>query len=240
MSLGKVSSAPIGSPASSEDSRHNQDLPRPARKILKAARRILRKHGFAAMTLQAVADEAGVKKPAIGYYFGNKAGLVCALADSVTRLALGRYAKQMPVLDDDDAKVRAYLEVCRQSAIDEGRGLESIEILPTAVRNREMRAIIRRLYDQYRELNLENLSLGLDVAAVARFTSLAGLATAVLDGMAIQVALGVDESLVSAAWEEWARIVTSARNEASLASDIAAPGEHGLNHLPSPSKHTGA
>ena len=59
-------------------------LPRTAQRILAAARRLLVRDGFTALTLSAIADEAQESKASIGYHFGNKDGLVAALVDSLT------------------------------------------------------------------------------------------------------------------------------------------------------------
>lgn len=60
-------------------------LPKPAQEILAAARRLLRDGGLSALTLQAIATDAGHHKASVGYYFGNKAGLLAVLMDAVTR-----------------------------------------------------------------------------------------------------------------------------------------------------------
>ena len=46
--------------------------------MITAARNILARDGYAALTLEAVAAEAGVNKASTRYYFGNKEGLVNA------------------------------------------------------------------------------------------------------------------------------------------------------------------
>src|SRR5450759_1317863 len=58
-------------------------LPRTAQKILDAATRLLAERGYEAVTLENVAAEAGVDKASIRYNFGNKAGLIIAVADAL-------------------------------------------------------------------------------------------------------------------------------------------------------------
>ena len=58
-------------------------LPPTAQRILAAAQRLLAGGGFEALKLSAIAREAGESKASIGYHFGNKAGLVTALVDSL-------------------------------------------------------------------------------------------------------------------------------------------------------------
>ena len=54
-----------------------------ARNLLDAARRILLKRGYAGVTLEAVALEAGEDAPTIKRHFGSKAGLIHALFDEL-------------------------------------------------------------------------------------------------------------------------------------------------------------
>ena len=54
-----------------------------ARRILDAAIRVLDQHGFAGLTFERIAREAGENGALIRYHFGSKAGLVSALIDTV-------------------------------------------------------------------------------------------------------------------------------------------------------------
>ena len=68
-------------------------LPPAAQRILAAARGLLEEDGFSALRLQAISRASGEPKASIAYYFGNKAGLVEALVDSLihdANLALDR------------------------------------------------------------------------------------------------------------------------------------------------------
>ena len=58
-------------------------LPETAQKLLRAAKEIIASEGFDALTLNAVSVASGENKAMISYYFGNKAGLVAAVLDSV-------------------------------------------------------------------------------------------------------------------------------------------------------------
>ena len=51
------------------------------RRILEAARRLLARNGYAGLTIDAIAKEAGESKSSVHYHFGGKAGLMTALAD---------------------------------------------------------------------------------------------------------------------------------------------------------------
>jgi AcrR family transcriptional regulator len=59
------------------------DLSPTAARILEASKRLLDEKGFAGLTFEAIAAEAGENRASIRYHFANKAGLIEALADSV-------------------------------------------------------------------------------------------------------------------------------------------------------------
>lgn len=60
--------------------------------ILKAARRLLAARGFEGMTLQAVADEVGIRKPSVLHHFPSKA----ALRDGVIEEILEHWGQLLP------------------------------------------------------------------------------------------------------------------------------------------------
>ena len=59
------------------------ELPETARNLILSAKAIIADHGFDALTLNRLALESGENKAMTAYYFGNKAGLIAAVLDSV-------------------------------------------------------------------------------------------------------------------------------------------------------------
>ena len=57
------------------------DLSPTAARILEARKRLLDERGFGGLTFEAIAAEAHENKASIRYHFGNKAGLIEALAE---------------------------------------------------------------------------------------------------------------------------------------------------------------
>ena len=68
-----------------------------ALKILEAAKRLLVSKGFEAITLEAIAAEAGVNKASTRYYFGNKAGLMGAIVDEIVLDGCAAVASDSPI-----------------------------------------------------------------------------------------------------------------------------------------------
>ena len=55
-----------------------------ARKLVSAARRLLARGGYEALTVEAVAAEAGAYRDSVRYYFGSKAAFIAAVVDSLS------------------------------------------------------------------------------------------------------------------------------------------------------------
>lgn len=85
--------------------------------LLEAATRVFAAHGFAGATMQAVAEEAGVKKPLIYHYFGSKEGLYSAVKRSIVeRLPRGTpaTARTADLPDDSPLEIRRLLDLIRE------------------------------------------------------------------------------------------------------------------------------
>lgn len=70
--------------------------------ILAATYRALCEHGFADLTMQAIADEAGVSKSLLHYHYDTKQDLVVAFLDSFVE----RFEAEMADLDAEDPAER--------------------------------------------------------------------------------------------------------------------------------------
>jgi len=166
-----------------------QDLPAPAVKILAAAQRVLVAKGFAGLTLRAIAQESGENSAMVQYYFGNKAGLVKAMIDSVFRDDQQDAAAAMCTVTNDDRLPR-FVDGLR--TISSSRSFRVFfDVLPYALRNEGLRSRMARAYDWYRQIKLDWLRAK-DQAPPSEQPALLGLAelmTAVVDGLAIQEAI---------------------------------------------------
>jgi AcrR family transcriptional regulator len=173
---------PFGDPLST--------LPETARKILDAATRLLAERGYEAVTLENVAAAAGVNKASIRYNFGNKAGLISAVADALIHdecLRLDAAVSEVP----EDERLHAAMVGLRGMIVgaDSFRGF--FEILPHAFRDPELRARLFALYKWWYEENLRWLGLS-GRPADERHELLMGLAeliAAIPDGLSVQAGL---------------------------------------------------
>jgi len=85
--------------------------------LLEAASEIATHHGVASLTLDAVAERAGVTKGALQYHFANKQGLLDALFGQATeRFATQMAARRAADSRGDGAAARAYLHAVLDTA----------------------------------------------------------------------------------------------------------------------------
>ena len=181
-------------------------LPTTALNILSAARRILERDGFAAMSLSAIAEEAGEAKASIGYHFGNKEGLVVALVDSLVHEANRGLIDETRRYPMGEQRVRALVEGEERIVEDIASYRPLLEILPYAMRDESLRERIAELYSGYRETVLEvmDATSGPDRAVLHPF---AMLMIAVVDGLSIQNALDPTGTNVREATALWERLI---------------------------------
>lgn len=178
-----------------------------ARRILAAAQRLLAAGGFEALKLSAIAREAGESKASIGYHFGNKAGLVTALVDSLAHEANRGLIEETAGFPHGAARLRAFIDGETRIAADAESFRSFYEVLPHALRDPDLRERVAALYDGYRETVLRCLDAeGED--ARERLRPFAMLMIAIVDGLAIQHGLdpdGADVATATGLWEALAR-----------------------------------
>jgi AcrR family transcriptional regulator len=173
-------------------------LPNTARKLLLAAKRIVATDGIDALTLQTVSTAAGENKAMISYYFGNKAGLIAAVLDSVIHDEYVASRNRMKNVDTAQRRTQLVDEMRRMtSATEEFRVF--FELLPYVLRDEALRRRIAVLYKWYWSMKLEWLGVG-DARAALRDPDLLGLTqilSAVIDGLAVQNAIDPDLDLAN-------------------------------------------
>ena len=165
-------------------------LPQSARNLVEAAKRILREGGFEALTLSAVARVSGQNKALTKYYFGNKAGLVRAVLESVIH---DEYAASRARLRDAAPQQRARLIVAEMQRFDSFREELRVffELLPHALRDEVLRLRLQELYAWYFRVKVDWLcdAQGTPVRSDAA-DGLNELLGALIDGLAIMDAVG--------------------------------------------------
>jgi AcrR family transcriptional regulator len=158
-----------------------------ALKIVQAAKRLMVAKGFEAITLEAIAAEAGVNKASTRYYFGSKAGLMGAVVDEIVLDGCATIGRDASVQVKQEECIESFIANVHRMATDGSSYAGYFDLLPHAVRDRHLRSRLAYLYDFWYEWNIEwlgldDLSPELDdeLRALGQFTA------SVADGIAIQ------------------------------------------------------
>jgi len=183
-----------------------------AQRILAAARRLLVRDGFTALTLSAIAVEAEESKASIGYHFGNKDGLVAALVDSLTHDANRALIQECLSLPPGPARMQALLEGETRIVADASSFQAFFEVLPYALRDPSLRRRVAALYDGYRETVWRCIS-DAEPAMAIEPRSFCALMIAIVDGLAIQYCLDPEGADVADAMHRWERLVQPTEGE---------------------------
>ena len=156
-----------------------------ARRMVKAARTILARDGFAALTLEAVAAEAGANKASTRYYFGNKEGLINA---TMAEIVLDECADHRPPEGPltPEARVDAIIDNVRAIAVNPDSFTGFFELLPQATKSEAINGHFVRLYETWFDSNVDWLDLRDRAVPPDVRRGLAQLLAAIIDGMAVQ------------------------------------------------------
>ena len=185
------------------------ELPPTARRILKAARRVLGREGFGGLSLEAIAAEAGENKASIRYHFGNKAGLIAALVDSVVHDENVKLLKDIARADTEGDRVDILMEMHRRTTLNERQYRLFFDLFPNVIRDKALWPRMAELFRWYRELDALCLAPHADDPLRERVEVLTALTVAFCDGLAMQH-LADPEFDLDPVFELYAHIVNDA------------------------------
>jgi len=183
------------------------ELSATARKLVAAARTLLARGGFEALTVEAVAAEAGAYRDSVRYYFGSKAALVAAVVDSLAHdqsLAAVEKTRGLPAGAE---RVHALVAGDRQLVDDRDSFRDFFALLPHVVMDGELRARVAALYDWYRGLYAAGIADGEGAAELGRLRDLASLMVAMTDGLAVQELLDPDGARLDRLFRLWEELL---------------------------------
>ena len=175
------------------------ELPEVARNLIVSAKAIIAEQGFDALTLNRLAAVSGENKAMTAYYFGNKAGLIAAVLDSVIH---DEYvASETRMTNLDPAELTPHLVEEMRAIVGTTQEFRAFyELLPRVLRDDALRARMLPLYRWYWSVKLEWLGLADSPDALddPQLKGIARLLSAIIDGLAIQAAIEPDADLESA------------------------------------------
>ncbi len=176
-----------------------------ARRLVAAARRLLARGGYEALTVEAVAAEAGAYRDSVRYYFGSKAAFLAAVVDSLAHDQSVAAVEETRSLPSGGARVHSLVASDRKLVDDRDGFRDFFALFPHVLPDDELRERVARLYEWYRDLYAAAMDTAGDAASSGRLHGLASLMVAMTDGLAVQRLLdpdGVDLEELFALWEE--------------------------------------
>lgn len=184
-----------------------------ARRLVAAARRVLARGGFEALTVEAVAAEAGAYRDAVRYYFGDKATFVATVVDALAHDQTVDAFEKTRGLPIGAERVHALVDGDRDLAEDTASFRDFFTIVPHALRDKELRPRVAALYDWYRDLYVRSLADGVEDEVRDRLYELAHLMSAVTDGLALQKALDPERVDLERLFGLWERMLRASLEE---------------------------
>ncbi|MFA4966572.1 MAG: TetR/AcrR family transcriptional regulator [Thermoleophilia bacterium] len=175
-----------------------------ARRLVVAARKLLARGGYGALTVEAVAAEAGAYRDSVRYYFGSKAAFIAAVVDSLSHeQSLSAY-NESQALPAGAPRVHRLMASDRQLVEERDGFRDFFAMLPHVLQDEELRLRVAALYDWYRDLYVKGMGEADGEGDAERLRGLASLMTAMADGLAVQKLLdpaGTDLEALFALWE---------------------------------------
>jgi AcrR family transcriptional regulator len=162
-----------------------------AQNLVRTAKRIILEKGLSALTLSELVRESGENKSSTAYYFGNKAGLVETVLDSIVHDEFLAFRVSLDESEPAERIAHLVRGMRRFSAMQEDFRV-FFELLPHALRHEGLHARLRGLYDWYVQQQLGWLAqlMGRTCPESPIIIGLSELFGAVIDGLAIQQTIG--------------------------------------------------
>ncbi len=196
------------------------DLSPTALRILEAAKRVLYRDGFRALTFETIAREAGENPALIRYHFGSKAGLLTALVDSVLYQEAVDLIEQLTAVPGGEERRETLLRIHQEMSVDRDSYKMFYDIIPHVLRDEQLEPHLRQLFEWYRRLDTWALDDAGESVHQAQSEPLAVLTVAMTDGLALQALSDPDLDLTPA-FELWRRLVLG-RDECGASQQEAA------------------
>lgn len=145
--------------------------------IIQAAYLAIYQRGYASVTLSDIAQEAGVAKGTLVYYFGSKEGLFKEVLQRFVRTITVATTRAIRQQDSTEGRLRVFVENQFYGLLNTRRFYTVyLDFLSASTKVHELRLLTQMLFD-----NTDMLKVG-----IARTPEQAKLMRAVLDGLAIQ------------------------------------------------------
>jgi len=180
-----------------------------AQAMLAAGRRILAERGYRALTLEAVAFEAGASKSSLVAHFGSRVGFLGMLFDSLLHDGSVQLGEDLAARPVGSIAVEEYIAMVADLYGDVETGRAFHEIAANALADEALRQRIGELFDWYRDITASRMSTCAGSEALSRqeLWTLASLFSAVEDGLALQRSMDPDGFNARPAFDLFGRLM---------------------------------
>lgn len=178
-----------------------------ARRILGVARRMVMKGGYEAVSLKTVADAAGVQKSTVAYQFGDKAGLLTMLSESLISDVAHSFSRMMKSTRSPSGRLAAVLETHREVGSRRNYWRMFFGLLPQILSNPRLRKRQAEELDWYFKMDIQALGLWRDGESNEELLNVASLLFAMREGLALQKAIIGEEYDLEAHYRLWEAII---------------------------------
>jgi AcrR family transcriptional regulator len=176
-------------------------------RFVAAARRIIIRDGFEALTLQGLEEEVGASRSLINYHFGGRTGLLISVVkslfdemdsshDQAVAISLRGGA---PKLDLDELFMTVYRE----------RMILLVELLPHIVRTEELRLELRRMHHSQWCARTAVFRALADKYGEEKAVDISRLMSAILDGLGLQLIIDREDDEQVKYHQLWLDVVTA-------------------------------
>jgi AcrR family transcriptional regulator len=157
--------------------------------------------------MTAIAQQSGVNRALVSYYFGGKAGLLAALVDTLFQNPEVGYVEEIRATRDGTALVDGFLDWQRRVSGNDRTNRMLYELLPHALRQPEVLARFAGEYRDYRQVDADCLRAAPRELSDDELRDLAAVSIAVVEGLGIQRALDPKGFDHRRAWRMWREVV---------------------------------
>ena len=173
-----------------------RELPASAQRLVRVTQDLVKQRGWSTLTVSAVTSGAGLEKPAVSYYFGDKAGLVTAAVESVFHDENADEVRHLARLGDTHDVLDVHLAHLRANAASD-MVVSYVELITNLMRERSGRAKLAEWITLYGRMNAYALSLECG-RLIDPSDPLVLLTGDVDDGLAVRCASGSDGEVAEA------------------------------------------
>jgi AcrR family transcriptional regulator len=181
-----------------------------ATRLLEGARRLLERSGYASITLDAVAREAGETKSLIRYHFGSKQGLLVALVDWLMHEYTDEQRRLVTGVMDGEDRLHGLAESLIPMMHDTASYRLFFDLMSSLVQDPEMRPRAAGLLMMWRNLTASVLQPSQAQGVPKEVMTLSSMTLALADGLALQLLADPDSVDVQEAMDIWEKCLVAA------------------------------